>query len=372
MQAPLRLLASLRGSTDPGLATAVSVSMATFTATPLILPSVAERFDVGTGTAGLFSASQLGAFVIASAIAGRVFQPSRQLFVAALSTLVLANVVSAVVSEFIVLVVARGVAGLALGALAWLAYSQVFGDADRVGDIAVIGPLTGVLAAPMFGLLLQVGDDRAVYWTLTVASLVPLTRIPRLADIPAVEQTRHAAVPQAMVLVVALGVSTFGGSAVFVFLGAIAGDQYGMDPFVVSIVFAANAAAGIPAARFRGDRPLSGAWLLVPAASAALLGVLEQQFIFWLLVAGWGFCFWMAVPGVYNLLSARSRFPAERAGDAQAAMAAGRALGPLLGAFLVSAGGFGTLGAVGGAIMTTGAVAIIAIELSSSVATGVG
>jgi len=342
---------------------AVSVSRATFTATPLILPSVAERFDVGTGTAGLFSAAQLGAFVISSATAGRLLQPSRRLFVGALLVLAIANLLSALASDFVLLVAMRGAAGLSLGVLAWLAYSQVFGDADRVGDIAVIGPLTGVVAAPLFGLLLQVGDDRSVFWLLTGGALIPLARLPRLVAVDRTNRDRHAAVPQALVLVTALAITTFGGSAVFVFLGAIGTDQYGMDPFVISIVFAANAAVGIPAARFRGDRRLSGAWLFFPAASAALLGGLDQQPVFWILVTGWGFCFWMAVPGVYHLLSSRSRFPAERAGDAQAAMAAGRALGPVLGGFVVSAGGFGWLGVVGAAIMAPAALAILAVEL---------
>lgn len=366
MQAPFRVLASLRGSTDPGLGMSVSVSMATFTATPLILPSVAERLDVGTGTAGLFSAAQLGAFVVSSAIAGRLLQPSRRLFVAALLALATANLVSAVGSVFELFVVMRGVAGLSLGVLAWLAYSQVFGNTDGVGDIAVIGPLTGVVAAPLFGLLLEVGDDRTVFWVLTAFALLPLVRIPHLEALERGDHTRNRAVPQALILVVALGIITLGGSAVFVFLGAIGTDQYGLDPFVISIVFAANAAASIPAARWRGSRPLSGAWLLLPAIAAVVIGQLDQQLIFWVLITGWGVCFWMAIPGIYNLLSARSRFPAERAGDAQASMAAGRALGPLLGGFVVSAGGFGWLGVTGGAVMATGAVAIVTIELLGS------
>ena len=161
---------------------------------------------------------------------------------------------------------------------------------------------------------------------------------------------------------IALGIVTLGGSAVFVFAGAIAADQYGMAPFTVSIVFSANAAAGIPSARWRGERPHAAAWFLIPAVSAAALGFLDQPLMFWVLVVAWGFCFWMALPGVYTLLSSRSRHPAERAGDAQAAMAAGRALGPLIGGALVSAGSYGALGITGGVLIALGAMAILAID----------
>lgn len=363
MQAPLRLFTALRGTTETGLMMAVSVATATFVATPLILPAVAERFDVGTGTAGLFSAGQLGAFVVGSWVSGRVVEPSRQLFVSALVVLAVANVVSAIGSVFVLLVAVRALAGLALGVLTWLTYSQVFGDADRVGDIAVIGPITGVAAAPVFGALLAIEDDRAVFWVLAVLALLPLARLPHFTVADQADGERNRAVPQALLLVAALGVITMGGSAVFVFAGAIGTEQYGMDPFFVSIVFSANAAAGIPAARWRGKRPLAGAWLFVSAVSAVLLGFLDHPAVFWLLITLWGFCFWMAIPGIYALLSSRSRFPAERAGDAQASMAAGRALGPLIGGFLVSAGSYGALGITGGAIIAGGAAATVMVEL---------
>jgi DHA1 family inner membrane transport protein len=103
-----------------------------------------------------------------------------------------------------------------------------------------------------------------------------------------------------------------------------------------------------------------------------LLGALDHQFVFWILVTAWGLFYWMAIPGVYNLLSARSRFPAERAGDAQASMAAGRAIGPLLGGFVVAAGGFRWLGITGGIVMAAGAIAIIFVELLGRERRGAG
>ncbi len=363
MQAPFRLLAALRGSTEAGLMMAMAVATATFVATPLILGGVAERFDVGIGTAGLFSAAQLGAFVVGSWVSGRFVEASRRLFVVSLLVLATANAVSAVVSIFVLLVATRAAAGLALGVLAWLAYSQVFGDSDRTGDIAVIGPLTAVFMAPLFGVILTNGDDRAVFALLAVVALVPLAKLPNFVVGEAVETDRSKPVPQALALVAALGVVTLGGSAVFVFAGAIAADQYGMAPFVISLAFSANAVASIPSARWRGRRPLAGAWLLIPAVCAGLLGFFDQAPLFWAILVAWGFCFWMAVPGIYTLLSQRSRHPAERAGDAQASMAAGRALGPLMGGFLVSSDSYEMLGLVGGAAIAGAVVVIVSVEL---------
>ena len=366
MQAPFRLLEALRGTVELGLILATAVATATFAATPLVLPAVADRFDIGTGVAGLFSAAQLGLFVAGSWGAPRLVEPSRRLFVVALITLAGASCLSVVAPTFSVLVASRAIAGLALGVLTWLAYSQVFGDNERTGDIAVIGPLTGVVAAPLIGVALQAGDDRTVFCILAGLALVPLVSIPHFV-VPAVEAgVRNRAVPQALVLIAALSLVTFGGAGVFVFLGAVAVDQYGMDPFVVSLVFAANAAAGIPSARWRGARRFSGAWFLLPASFAAVLGFAHQQSVFWVLVTAWGFCFWMAIPGVYTLLAERSRFPAERAGDARAAMAAGRALAPLAGGVVVSTGGFGALGLAGAAVMLVAAVAMLAVERSGT------
>lgn len=363
MFAPFRLLATLRGTVETGLVLATGVATTTFVATPLILPSISERFEIGTGRAGAFSAAQLGAFVVGSWTAGRLVEPSRRLFVLSLVVLASANVASTGVSSFWAFVGARGVAGLALGVLTWLAYSQVFGDADRTGDIAVIGPLTGVAAAPLLGAVLASADDKAVFWLLAGLALIPLVALPEFVTPPPKESSRSRAVPQAFVLIAALGFVMFGGSAVFVYVGAMGVEQYGLDPFVISLVFSANAAAGIPSARWRGKRPLAGAWMLLPAVFAGLLGFLDQPSVFWVLITAWGFCFWMSVPGIYTLLSERSRHPSERAGDAQAAMAAGRSLGPLLGGALVGAGGFELLGVIGGAVIAAAAMTIVVVEL---------
>ena len=54
----------------------------------------------------------------------------------------------------------------------------------------------------------------------------------------------------------------------------------------------------------------------------------------------WGFVFFMGIPAAFALLAARSNFPEERAGDAQAVMALGRVFGPLLGGVFIGAGAY--------------------------------
>lgn len=367
MQAPLRVLRAFRTGTAPGVVMATAVTTAVFAATPLTLPAVVDRFSVGPGTAGLYSAAQLGAFVAGSWSAGRFLTPSGRVFRLALVVLAVANLASALTDVFVALVAVRAAAGLALGTLTWLAWSQVFGDNERQGDIAVVGPLAGVLASPLFGLLLWWGDDRHVFVALAVVSLVPLVRVPRFALPRApVHHERHRPVRPALVLVVALGALTFGGSAVFVFGGVIAVDKLGMDPFTVSLAFSVNAAASIPSARWRGDRQRPGLWMVVTAMCAVGLGVIDQAWMLWPVLALWGFAFWAGIPGIYTLLADRSAYPAERAGDAQAAMAAGRAVGPLVGAAVVNVGSFAWLGLTGGLVMAAAGLVCLAVEARPS------
>lgn len=363
MQVPLWLQRATRTGTSPGLLLATAVCTAVFTATPLALGSIAERFDVGRGTAGLFSAAQLGFFVITTWAAGRFLVPDRGLFRTGLAVLSAANLASVVIGQFVVFVLVRAVAGASLGLLTWLAWSQVFGDDDRQGDVAVIGPITGVVASPVLGLLLQLGDDRAMFAALAGVGIVPLLFTPDFQRGAARSHgTRTRPVPQAALLIATLTVMTLGGSAVFVYGGVILADEHGLSPVALSLAFACNAVAGLPSARWRGGRPWAGVWLVVTAGCAVALGVAGEVWVAWAAITLWGFAFWAGVPGVFSLLSARSAHPTERAGDAQAAMAAGRAVGPLLGGAVVNATSYRGLGLVGGVLMAVAGLAALAVE----------
>ena len=234
-----------------------------------------------------------------------------------------------------------------------------------MGDIAVIGPITGVVAAPVLGLLLAGGSLRLIYLALGVLSLVPLLRVP-IFEAETTTRTKRVkgGARAAYALVAALGVLTMGGSAVFVFTGVIAMNK-GMSATSFSLVLALNAAAGIPSSRWTGRRPISGVWLVITGIAAVGYVTASSQTLLFVILTVWGFSYWMGIPGAYALLSERSYFPSERAGDAQAVMAIGRIFGPVIGGLLVAESSL-ALGLFGGGLMMLAGVAIVAIELRSA------
>jgi len=94
---------------------------------------------------------------------------------------------------------------------------------------------------------------------------------------------------------------------------------------------------------------------------AVLVTNIHEPIVFWMALPVWGFSFWMGIPGVYSLLAKRSRYPEERAGDAQAIMAAGRMIGPLMGGALF-AWSLPALGLVGGGLMVAAGLTMVYVE----------
>ena len=156
-------------------------------------------------------------------------------------------------------------------------------------------------------------------------------------------RTRHAPTRAARAILVALGAITLGGSSVFVYAAAIGEELDGLSPLAVSLLFSGNALASIPSARWTGRRGPAGVWFLVTALCALTIAVARSGTLFGIALVGWGFVFFMGIPAAFTLLAARSNFPEERAGDAQAVMALGRVFGPLLGGVLYASGSTGTL-----------------------------
>ena len=100
--------------------------------------------------------------------------------------------------------------------------------------------------------------------------------------------------------------------------------------------------------------------MAVTAICAVTGGVATNAVLFAAAFTLWGFAFWMALPSAFQVLAERSANPADRAGDAQAIMAAGRVVGPLLGGFVFDQYGGPTLGIVGGGLMFAAAVTVFA------------
>ncbi len=365
MQSPVQVVMLLRPNTRADLLTAAAFSSVVFTATPFLIRAVATEYDVSLGTASLISSAQLGGFVLASWIVGRLVTPSRRLLVGALVAAALFNGLSAVAPWFALLLAFRALGGVAIAVVAWLGWQDVFGDEDRMGDVAVVGPIMGIAGAPLAsGLANSMGAD-AVFVALAILALAPLLIRRPTAELSAGapdRAERSRPIPVTRVILAALGLLTLGGSSIFLFGAVIGVDRVGLDPFVVSLAFSANAALGIPAARYRGHRPLAGLWLLGASAMAIVLGTVTVGPIFWLAVAVWGFMFWAGVPGIFKLLAERSANPADRAGDAQSIMAAGRVFGPLLGAVFIERDAFAALGFVSAGLMAVGALSLVIVE----------
>lgn len=364
---PARILFALRPDVPLALLLGSAISTVVFTATPFLLPAIAGERQMSVGLVGLISTAQLGGFVIAAWGAGRFLRPARRILVAAAVLGLVVNLVSALAPAFVVLLAARFLSGIAIGLIDWVSWSEVFGDPTRIGSIAVMGPLMGTVAAPLLAVLIDVRGSSQLFVVLGLLHLVPLVFVRRTAFRGAgrEREPRHRPTRGAAVVLVCLGLMTLGGSSVFVYAGAIGLGENAMPAFAVSLAFSVNALAGVPSARFRGRRRLGGAWVLSTAVVVGTVAIVHVPAVFVVSMAFWGFAFWMGVPGAFNLLASRSRYPDERAGDAQAIMAFGRVLGPLLGGVMISVATVEALGVVAAALVALSGLGLVAVELRS-------
>jgi predicted MFS family arabinose efflux permease len=364
VQAPLRLLVAFRPTVAPALLVAVAAGTIVFAATPFIIPAVATEHGVSTGTAGLVSAAQLSGFVAASWFGGRFLRPVRAVFVVGALLGVVANLTSALAPTFGVLAASRAVSGVSLGLAAWFAWQAAFGDAARTGDVAVVGPLVGMIVAPAIAVAIETFGIDGTFVLLAVVDASPLLFVShvRRHHERHPHRTRHAPTRAARAILLALGAITLGGSSVFVYGAAIGTDANGMSALAVSLVYSVNSLASIPSARWLGRRGPAGIWFLTTALSALLIAVSRNPLVFTAAMATWGFVFFMGVPAAFTLLASRSNFPEERAGDAQAVMALGRVFGPLLGGLLVGREAFGALGIVAAGALGAASLVLLYVE----------
>ena len=361
MQSPVRLVYLLRPTVKVGILLAVGFSVLAFVSTPFLLPEIADHYGISLGWASMIGVFQLGGFVIASWGAGRFLQPREPVFVVALLASAAANLASAALPAFGLLVSLRLVNGVALGLLAWYGWVQAFGDNRRMGDVAVAGPVVGVVAAPLVSILLEAGGLRLVFAVLAGVSLVPLTFGYRseVRELPR-ERTRHRAVLAARVLLWCLALFTLGGSAVFIYAVVMGTGDPGLSVPMVAVGFSLNAVVAIPAARMRATRKIPSLWMAATAVCAIVVATADWPWLFLGAIVVWGFFFWAALPGVFDVLASRSRYPEERVGEAQALMAVGRAGGPLLGGLLIDSAGPAVLGIVGSSLMMIAAIGVFA------------
>lgn len=360
-----RVARALRLDIPLAVFTATAVSTVVFAATPFLVPAVAEDHGVSVGLVGVISTTQLAGFVLATSVGPRRFRPRRTVMVVALVLGVVSNLVSAWSPWFWLLVAARFLSGVSLGLIAWIAWTEVFGDDERIGDVAVIGPVVGTIASPVLATVTDRAGPDELFLLLAVLHLLPgiSTRGMRLSAAQRPQRERHRASRGTVAVLSGLGLLTLGGSASFIYVSAVGTGLVGLSPFVVSLAFSLNSIAGLPSARYRGRRRLSGCWVAITGLASFAVFTIHVDAVFWVAMVGWGFAFWMAVPGAYSLLAERSHHPDERAGDAQAVMAAGRVVGPLAGGALYEIGP-SALGWGAGLTMVLGGMVMLAAELA--------
>jgi predicted MFS family arabinose efflux permease len=355
VQIPIRVYALFRPSVSVGLMLAVGFSTFALMATPFLLDLVAEHYGISLTEASLIGVLQLGGFMTGSWGAGRFLRPRRRVFVVTLVLAVLANLGSVALPPFPLLLALRVMSGLSLGLISWFGWVQVFGDEQRMGEVAVLGPITGIVASPIIAAVAIGGGASAIFGLLAGLAAIPLlfNRGSGAADRVPPRRDRSRAVPAAMAILLALGLFTLGGSAVFQYAVVLGRGRAGLAPETVALVFSANSLVGIPASRWTGRRGLPGPWLMLTGMCAVVLGLATGPLVFAGAIVCWGFAFWMGVPGVFTVLAERSAHPSDRAGDAQAVMAGGRVIGPFLGGALLDGLGPAALGIVGGSAMAT-------------------
>lgn len=375
MQVPIRLLRAVRPSEHPGLLLATAYGTAVLSVAPFLLPALSEEYGVGLGLASFATAAQLLGFVVGSWGAGRYLRPRGRVLGLALLVSMAANALSALLPPFALLVGLRVVSGVALGLITWFSWTLVFGDDERMSEIAVVGPVIGITAAPIAAELVDRYGPRGIFVALAVTAAVPLafSRHSGSDDeqivAPRNERgggTRTRPAPGVRPILVLLGLMTVGGSSVFTFGAVIAADRTTLSLSAISLAYSANAVAAIPSARWSGRRGPAGAWIIGCGVCAVIMGAVASGVAFVAAIAFWGFAFWMGVPGAFSLLASRSDHPGERAGDAQAVMAAGRVVGPLAGGVLLDATNAGVLGVVGGVVVGAAGTGLVLVERPSS------
>ena len=362
---PIRVGTLLRSAISGATMLAVAFTTFVLIATPFLIDLVGDEYGISLTMASLVGVVQLGGFVLGSFGAGRLLAPSRRVFIGALAVAVVTNLLSVLLPSYGVLLLLRFGSGTTLGIISWFAWAQVFGDKRGMADVAVIGPLAGVVASPIVGVVASEGGLEGVFALLAGLACVPLlfSRSAGAEHTMPEATARSQAVPVARALLALLGLFTLGGSAVFQYVVVIGVDELELAPTTIAWVLSANALIGIPAARWRWGRGTPGIWVALTGVCAIGLAVSGSVAVFAASIVVWGFAYWMGIPGVFTVLSERSRHPSDRAGDAQAIMATGRVAGPFLGGAILDAASSVTLGFVGGSLMIISGLGIFAIRV---------
>jgi predicted MFS family arabinose efflux permease len=330
-----------------------------YAATPFLIPVIAERYGVSEGAVGAVSVAQVGAFAAANFILPRLLTPNGRILRIAAAILLVLNIASTIPNIYGVLVGIRLVAGFAAGAMTWLTWTSAMQERTSMAAVASTGPLTVLIGAPLIAVVAGYGD-RAVYVILALVTIPAVLLTARVTG----ERRSRGLVSRSRsnrILLIALAGATLFGSALFINEALVARDVHGLSSVAASLAFSMNAAGGLLGARLSSRHRRPG-WMIVTIAPAAVLTVTGHPALFFIGMTWWGFAFWMAIPGVLQMLSDRSLSPSERAGDAQGLMAVGRSFGPVLGGAFVDMGSLLTLAVVSAVGLTSSGAMVIGVQ----------
>ncbi|MDE0268501.1 MAG: MFS transporter [Acidimicrobiaceae bacterium] len=359
MQSPIRLSHFPRPTVKIGILLAIGYCDLSFISTTFLLPEIVEHYNISFGNASLIGTFQLFGFMVSTWAVGRFLQPRERYFMAALLVVAVSNLFSFGLPDYSLLIILRLINGLALGTIIWYGWVQAFGDARRMGDVAMAGPVVGVIAAPLISIPLEIGGLRLVF--ILLAALAPLPLVlgyqSAVRELPKKHSYNRAA-PAARVLLACLGIFTLGGSSVFVYVVVLGTEGPEVSVTMIALLISLNAVAGIFAARWKTLRKIPGFWLAGTATCAFFTATTTRPWLYVVALIMWGFFYWLAIPGVFEVLASRSRYPEERVGDAQALMSAGRAVGPILGGLVLDNANGVVLGIVGGLLMLIAALGV--------------
>ena len=359
MQGPTRIAYGGRVDAPTAVIAATAAVALMFAATPFLIAPIADRYDVSEGAVGLISVAQVGAFALANFVLPRLLRPTGIILRIAAVALVGLNLLSIVPTAFGALVVIRLLAGFAAGSMTWLAWTDAMQRRKSMSAVAAAGPVVVLIGAPILSAVATVGD-RALYLLLALATVPAVLSIAPIVG----ERRRAGTVSKSRsnrVLMLAMWLLTFSGSALFINQALVARDIHGLAPLAASIAFSLNATGGLIGARL-STRHRHPGWWLASAGVAAWVTLNGPVALFFIGMAWWGFAFWMGVPGVMEMISARSLERSERAGDTQGLMAVGRAFGPAMGGAFVDAGALVALSWVSGVGLATAGATVIGVK----------
>jgi MFS family permease len=334
-----------------------------FAATPFLVPEIAVELDVRLGSAGLLSTFQVGGFAATTFLAGRLLRPQASMHRIGLISTGVAHLFSAVAPEFWQVLVLQLLAGVGMGFLTWLSWSEATRHRRGLADVAAVAPLVAAFSSPLLSWLTGVGSYHAVF-ALVGAATVAIALVPaEYGELPAIGRNVSDSKTN-RILLGALFLLMLFSSAVFVFAAAAGREIAHLSPLVVSIAFSLNALLGVVATRFAARPGTAWMWLGATALGALGVGLFASPVVYMISMIGWGFVFWRGLPAIFILLSDRSLSPAERVGDAQSLMALGRVFGPIIGGSLLGAGEFARLSVVGAIGLVTAALVVGVVEIA--------